>query len=56
MYACADRYCVSGLTVAREGDVCQECAPDYAAASIADEDAVCVALAHQDRDTRGYFV
>ena len=56
MYACADRYCVSGRTVEVEGTVCADCAPAYHAADLAGEDEVSTVFKHQNRDTAGYYV
>jgi hypothetical protein len=54
MYACADRFCVSGVLVAHEGAVCPECAPVYAR-DTAEEDALCVMVKRQGTDAQGYF-
>jgi len=48
--ACADRYCVSGLTVEREGDVCAECRTDSARYADAEEDAHTRELARAGRE------
>jgi hypothetical protein len=49
-YACADRFCVSGLTVEREGDVCVECKPDYHRADLDGEDARGLDYARQGKE------
>jgi hypothetical protein len=54
MYACADRFCTSGLLVGIEGAVCIACAASYED-DFHEEDEVTVAFKHSGKDTEGYF-
>lgn len=54
-YACADRRCVSGLTVDRADAICSACAPVYHRAGLDAEDTRSREDARRGTDTQGYF-